>query len=67
MDPEVVLVLLVFLTAAPTAMLAGCLRNSRSLEAVSPGDMERPWRSEIWAMFMGGLSASGARRLRLRA
>ena len=48
MDPEVVLVLLVFLTAAPTAMLAGGLRNARPLEAISPVEMERARWKEVW-------------------
>ena len=48
MDPEVVLVLLVFLTAAPTAILAGILRNPRALETMSPRDMERARWTEVW-------------------
>lgn len=48
MDPEVALVLLLFLTAAPTAMVAGCLRDSRWREGMSPGDMERACWQDVW-------------------
>lgn len=47
MHPEVVLVLLVFLTAAPAAMLAGGLHNSRPLAFASPRDMERACWKEV--------------------
>lgn len=56
MDPEVVLVLLVFLTAAPAAMLAGCLHNSRPLTFVSPRDMERACWKKVWIPLLPGVA-----------
>jgi Zn-dependent protease with chaperone function len=54
--PEVVLVLLVFLTAAPAAMLAGGLHNSRPLTFVSPRDRERACWKEVWIPLLPGVA-----------
>lgn len=56
MHPEIVLVLLVFLTAAPTVLLAGCLHNSRLLELPSPREMERACWKDVWIPLLPGVA-----------